>query len=79
MGEIDDLNKAIECYSRALELTPNTHPDLPDRHADLGVAYTDRYRRMGGTADLERSIKYKSRALVLTPMAILTYHAAMLI
>ncbi|KAF8750628.1 TPR-like protein [Rhizoctonia solani] len=67
MGEPADLKKSIECHSRALALTPDGHPQLSFRHAALGVAYTDRYRRTGEAADLEKSIEYKSRALALTP------------
>ncbi|ELU36379.1 aromatic di-alanine and tetratricopeptide repeat-containing protein [Rhizoctonia solani AG-1 IA] len=67
MGDIADLEKAIELRSRALALTPDGHPELPDRHAALGVSYTDRYQRMGDIADLEKAIERKSHALALTP------------
>ncbi|KAF8668244.1 TPR-like protein [Rhizoctonia solani] len=46
-GNLGDIEEAIECNSRALALTPDGHPDLPDRHAALGVSYGDRYQRMG--------------------------------
>ncbi|GAB1519494.1 hypothetical protein RhiTH_002562 [Rhizoctonia solani] len=66
-GNLEDIGEAIECNSRALALTPDGHPDLPDRHAALGVSYRDRYRRMGEAADLEKAIECDSRALALTP------------
>ncbi|KEP45747.1 aromatic di-alanine and TPR containing protein [Rhizoctonia solani 123E] len=37
------------------------------RHAELGVSYTDRYRRLGELADLEKAIECHTRALALTP------------
>ncbi|KAF8761489.1 TPR-like protein [Rhizoctonia solani] len=43
------------------------HPDLPGRHAALGVSYGDRYRRTGDMVDLEKAIEHFSRALALTP------------
>ncbi|ELU37103.1 Sel1 domain-containing protein [Rhizoctonia solani AG-1 IA] len=43
------------------------HSDLPQRHSELGVAHTDRYRRMGEPADLENSIECYCRALAHTP------------
>ncbi|KAF8761231.1 TPR-like protein [Rhizoctonia solani] len=64
--KLDELDKSIEHRSRALELTPDDHPGLPRRHADLGVSYTDRYRRMGEIEDLEKAIECDSRALALT-------------
>ncbi|CAE6470215.1 unnamed protein product, partial [Rhizoctonia solani] len=63
----DDLDKSINYYSRALDITPDGHPDLQDRHTALGVSYTDRYRRLGEADDLEKAIEHFSRALVLTP------------
>ncbi|KAF8748059.1 TPR-like protein [Rhizoctonia solani] len=67
LGEAADLDRSLEHRSRALALTPDGHPDLPRRHADLGVSYSDRYRRLGEAADLDRSLEHRSRALELTP------------
>ncbi|CUA78376.1 DNA double-strand break repair Rad50 ATPase [Pyrococcus horikoshii OT3] [Rhizoctonia solani] len=67
LGELADLERAIECFSRALALTPDGHPDMSHRHASLGVSYTDRYQRLGELADLEKAIECHSRALELTP------------
>ncbi|CCO32129.1 hypothetical protein RSOLAG1IB_12175 [Rhizoctonia solani AG-1 IB] len=53
--------------SQALVLTPADHPDLPRRHAHLGVSYTDRYGRLGALDDLEKSMDHMSQALALTP------------
>ncbi|CAE6477963.1 unnamed protein product, partial [Rhizoctonia solani] len=67
LGELNDLEKSMEYYSRALASTPNGHPDLSTRHADLGVAYRNRFRRLGEMNDLQKSIEQFSRALELTP------------
>ncbi|CCO35426.1 hypothetical protein BN14_09544 [Rhizoctonia solani AG-1 IB] len=69
LGAIDDLEKSIQYLSRAIDLTPDGHPDLPSRHANLGVSYSDRYGRLGVIDDLEKSIVCKTRALNLTPNA----------
>ncbi|CAE6441678.1 unnamed protein product [Rhizoctonia solani] len=66
LGEINDLEKSLECRLRALALTPDGQPDMPDQLANLAVSYTDRYRRLGDLADLEKSLIYRSRALALT-------------
>ncbi|KEP45287.1 aromatic di-alanine and TPR containing protein, partial [Rhizoctonia solani 123E] len=67
MGDLDDLQKSIDCDSRALALTPEGHPRMSTRLADLGVSYTDRYRLMGDLDDLQKSIDCFSSALELTP------------
>ncbi|KEP47502.1 aromatic di-alanine and TPR containing protein [Rhizoctonia solani 123E] len=66
-GSLSDLNEAIAYFARALALTPNGHPDMSRRHAELGVSYNDRYRRLGQLADLEKAIECDTHALVLTP------------
>ncbi|KEP46589.1 aromatic di-alanine and TPR containing protein [Rhizoctonia solani 123E] len=65
--ELADLEKAIECFTHALALTPDGYPDLSGRHAELGVSYTYRYRRLGELADLEKAIECDTCALALTP------------
>ncbi|KAF8685064.1 TPR-like protein [Rhizoctonia solani] len=67
LAGIGDLNKAIKSHSSALKLTPNNHPDLPDRYSNLGMSYYDRYHRLGKFCDLEKSIKCDHHALLLTP------------
>ncbi|KAF8667466.1 TPR-like protein [Rhizoctonia solani] len=57
----------LPAWSQALALTPHGHPDLPRRYGDLGASYSDRYRRLGQAADLEKSLEHNSRALALTP------------
>ncbi|CAE6488848.1 unnamed protein product [Rhizoctonia solani] len=66
-GILNDIEKAIECGIRALDLTTDGDPDLPLRLAYLGDAYTDRFQRLGDLCDLAESIEYKARALTLLP------------
>ncbi|KEP49977.1 aromatic di-alanine and TPR containing protein [Rhizoctonia solani 123E] len=67
LGELADLEKAIECFARALALTPDGHPGMSHRYASFGVSYTQRFQRLGELADLEKAIEYNTRALALTP------------
>ncbi|ELU36162.1 hypothetical protein AG1IA_09808 [Rhizoctonia solani AG-1 IA] len=60
-GKLDDIEKAVMYHHRALGLTPDFHPDLPDRHTSLGVSYTDLYRRTDEVADLFKAIEYNTR------------------
>ncbi|KAJ1302994.1 hypothetical protein OPQ81_011197 [Rhizoctonia solani] len=67
LGVSYDLEKAIEYSSRALDSTPDGHPDLPGRLHSLGVSYNDRFQHQGDLKDLEKAIEYSSRALDSTP------------
>ncbi|CAE7086866.1 unnamed protein product [Rhizoctonia solani] len=64
---LDELEKAVECFTRAVTLTPEGHPGMPICLDNLGSSYTDRYRRLGELADLEKSIECNNRAVALTP------------
>ncbi|KAF8752232.1 TPR-like protein [Rhizoctonia solani] len=67
LGEIADLENAIEYDSRAVALTPEDHPEFPSQLGNLGASYEDRYLRLGEPDDLAKAIKYISRALELMP------------
>ncbi|KAF8757662.1 TPR-like protein [Rhizoctonia solani] len=66
-GRLEDIERVVEYATLALNMTPEDDPDLPRRHAALGVSYSDRYRRLGELPDLEKAIECLSRALELTP------------
>ncbi|CAE6366003.1 unnamed protein product, partial [Rhizoctonia solani] len=66
-GKVEDIEEAVKYHNRALDLTPDGHPSLPDRHASLGASYGDRYKRTGEVADLVKAIECKTHALDLTP------------
>ncbi|QRW18631.1 CHAT domain protein [Rhizoctonia solani] len=63
LGELDDIEKAIEYGNRALGLTPEEHLDTPNRLTCLGNYYNDRYRRLGKLEDMEKSFDCRMRAL----------------
>ncbi|KAG8744293.1 hypothetical protein FRC11_013522, partial [Ceratobasidium sp. 423] len=65
-GGMDDIEKAIEYGTRALEFIPNNHPDRLPRLVDLGIFYNDRFKRLGKSDDLEKTIELQTHALVLT-------------
>ncbi|KAJ1301079.1 hypothetical protein OPQ81_003497 [Rhizoctonia solani] len=65
--ELEDLEKAIEYGTRALNMTLDGHEDLPRQISGIGESYTDRFWRLGQLDDLKKAIKYGSRALELTP------------
>ncbi|CUA67221.1 Girdin [Rhizoctonia solani] len=67
LAKPSDLEKAIECGTRALALTPDNHPDFPTRLADLAVFYNDRFEYLDELEDLDKAIAFESRALSLTP------------
>ncbi|KAG8679706.1 hypothetical protein FRC11_003390, partial [Ceratobasidium sp. 423] len=67
LGDLSDLEKAIECDSRALALTPDGHPHLPSRLANLGGSHMRRFEHLGDFSDVEKAIECQSRALALTP------------
>lgn len=52
-----DLDRAIEIYQQAADATPTAHPHWPYRVQLLGYGYTDKYRRTGDTAHLDKTIQ----------------------
>ncbi|KAG9123362.1 hypothetical protein FRC07_015045 [Ceratobasidium sp. 392] len=66
-GDLADIDKAIKCQLRAVELTPNGHPDKPGGLSNLGNSWQSRFQRLGNLADLDEAIKCTSRAVELTP------------
>ncbi|EUC62982.1 aromatic di-alanine and TPR containing protein, partial [Rhizoctonia solani AG-3 Rhs1AP] len=67
LSDLTDLDKAIDCTTHALALTPDDHPKISERHAGMGTPYTDRYKRLGELTDLEKAMACATRALALTP------------
>ncbi|KAF7334957.1 CHAT domain-containing protein [Mycena venus] len=57
-------------------MTPEDHPQFSDHLQNLGVAFSDRYRRLGDLQDLESAILHDSAALSLTPPDWGIYHLA---
>ncbi|CAE6411319.1 unnamed protein product [Rhizoctonia solani] len=68
IGTLNDLERAVECFSHAIRLTPDDDPDLAGRLINLGLAYGDRFQRLSELEDLDKAIKYASRAASVTPV-----------
>ncbi|KAJ1300162.1 hypothetical protein OPQ81_011914 [Rhizoctonia solani] len=69
LDRLDDLQKAIDYGTRALELTPDNGPDFPKRLQHLETCFNTRFERLSEPRDLEKAIEYESRALESTPSA----------
>ncbi|CAE6452856.1 unnamed protein product, partial [Rhizoctonia solani] len=67
LGEVDDVDKAVEYMSIALALTPDDHSTLPTLLMILGKCYSDRFQRLSELSDIRRAIECETRALSLTP------------
>jgi hypothetical protein len=55
-GGVADLEDAIQAAQKAVESTPEDHPDRAATLNDLGVMLSMRYERTGSIADLEDAI-----------------------
>jgi CHAT domain-containing protein len=67
LGQVADLEEAIQSYRQAVALTPANSPDLAMRLNNLGSGLRDRYTRLGQVADLEEAIQSYRQAVALTP------------
>ncbi|QRW18547.1 CHAT domain protein [Rhizoctonia solani] len=65
-GDLEDLEKAIEYGTRAIDLIPDGHPNLAYLLTCLGASHKSLYERLGELGDLRKSIEYKSRAIKAT-------------
>ncbi len=66
-GDINDLDRALSGWQKAVSLTPENAPDLPSLLSGLGIGLADRYARSGVLSDLEDSIAAYRKAVSLTP------------
>ncbi|KAJ6533448.1 CHAT domain-containing protein [Mycena vulgaris] len=53
LGDLNDLESALQADQEAVELTPEGHPDSPDRLQSLAASFTNRYRKSHRPEDLE--------------------------
>ncbi|WP_446038112.1 hypothetical protein [Streptomyces sp. SID1121] len=54
---LDDLQQAIACLERTLDLTGDAHPDGAGTLTSLGIAYRIRFGLTGECADLDRAVE----------------------
>jgi tetratricopeptide (TPR) repeat protein len=64
---MDDLEQAVAILTRAVDLTPDGHPNKPKQLNNLGGVLHERFQRLGSMDDLERAVMIQTRAVDLTP------------
>ncbi|KZV61082.1 hypothetical protein PENSPDRAFT_314628 [Peniophora sp. CONT] len=67
IGDLGELQASISVHRRAVELTPDGHPDRPKCMFYLGSALQSRFERVGELGDLETAISVLRRAVELMP------------
>ncbi|KAG8739617.1 hypothetical protein FRC10_005388 [Ceratobasidium sp. 414] len=68
LGTCEDLDKAIECRSKVISLSPDEDVDQPRRLGSLGGLHHTRFLRLGELTDLDKAIECMSHAVSLTPV-----------
>ncbi|KAG8781499.1 hypothetical protein FRC12_021846 [Ceratobasidium sp. 428] len=56
LGDIEDLDSSIKCFTEAIALIPDGHSEKPKYLGNLGVSYADRFEWLGDIKDLEAAI-----------------------
>ncbi|KAJ6569774.1 CHAT domain-containing protein [Mycena vulgaris] len=64
---IADLETILQAAQEAVLLAPEGHPDRPKHLGNLGVAFANRYNRLGDLNDLEAGLKIEQEAVELAP------------
>ncbi|KAB5592541.1 Aromatic di-alanine and TPR containing protein [Ceratobasidium theobromae] len=67
LGNLKDIDRAIECRTRVVFLTPEGHPDMPGHLHNLGNAHSSRFERLGKLEDIDKVIECRTRAASLIP------------
>ena len=65
-GSMDDLNRALSCWRRAVAATAEGSPDLPSILNNLGTGLRTRFARTGRLEDLEEAIRVSQAAVAAT-------------
>ncbi|CAE6524797.1 unnamed protein product [Rhizoctonia solani] len=68
-GQLDQVDKALACYTHAIFLVCEEHPKIPRRLERLGLLYNTRFQhaRELQLRDHEKAAYYLNRAFTLTP------------
>ncbi|THU78368.1 hypothetical protein K435DRAFT_811616, partial [Dendrothele bispora CBS 962.96] len=56
LGELKDLENAIDVKQQAVDLTPDGHDDRAGRLNNLGSAFQSRFERLGELKDIENAV-----------------------
>ncbi|KAF9764188.1 hypothetical protein IL306_002862 [Fusarium sp. DS 682] len=67
MGIMTDIDKAIQLYQEAADITPKDRADWSGWVHNLGLAYHDKYQVTGTMPDLDRAIQLQQESLNATP------------
>ncbi|KAK0717749.1 hypothetical protein B0T26DRAFT_303312 [Lasiosphaeria miniovina] len=67
IGSIDDLNRAVDVTSTAVDATSQDHPNRVTIFNNLGIWLDTRFRRTGSIDDLNRAVDITSIAVDATP------------
>ncbi|KAJ7191564.1 CHAT domain-containing protein, partial [Mycena pura] len=65
--DVKHLEIARQNLGKAVELTPQDHPDRADHLHSLAMVSATRYKRLGSIGDLEATLQYRREAVKLTP------------
>ncbi|KAJ7189524.1 CHAT domain-containing protein [Mycena pura] len=65
LGNLDDLEAALQNFQATMDLMPESHPDKARHLQNFGAAYSDRYLRHGDPKDLKKAVQYQQTAVDL--------------
>jgi hypothetical protein len=68
MGDIADVNKAIQYFQESVDRTPSDHPERTRRLLNLGIGYHARYQRARSPADIGIAIQCYQESVDQTPL-----------
>lgn len=66
LGELADLDRAMECQSQAVLLCPDGYAHKANRLNSLGNSHSRRFEHLGEPADIDKAIECYSHAAALT-------------
>ncbi|KAG8716469.1 hypothetical protein FRC09_015728 [Ceratobasidium sp. 395] len=61
-GDLSDIVKSIDCYTRAVSFTSTNQNGCPKLLCNQGISYLSRFKRVGDLADVDRAIEVFVRA-----------------
>jgi len=64
---MENLSRAIDVQEKAVQATPEDHPDMPLWLTNLGGSLRDRYLKQGSMEDLSRAIDVQEKGVQATP------------
>ncbi|KAF5340523.1 hypothetical protein D9758_015816 [Tetrapyrgos nigripes] len=67
LGELGDIENAIQFQQQAVDITPDGHASKASRLNNLGIAFQSRFERLGELGDIENAIQFQQQAVDITP------------